>query len=152
MLIPKTCVQVGVVVADLERTMRALAEVFSLAPREVFIQPPPDRPDMRMQYRGAATDSRIQVAMYALGPIDLEIIQPLEGPSIWQDFLDAHGEGIQHLRFNTPDLAAITSYLEAHGIALIEDGGGFNRQVHWGYFDTDDLLGFTLEYVQVPEE
>src|SRR2546430_17046949 len=30
-------------------------------------------------------------------PVDVELIQPVEGPSIYKEWLDKHGEGVHHI-------------------------------------------------------
>jgi hypothetical protein len=145
------CVQVGVVVKDLDNTVRKLSEVFGIGPFRIVVQPPPDRDDIEQTYKGERVDSAIRIAYTDLGPIELEVIEPLRGPSIWHDFLEQHGEGIQHIRFNTTDIAAATESLAKHGIDVIHQGTGISPGVVWSYFDTAPSMGFTIEVVQRPE-
>ena len=37
-----------------------------------------------------------------MGTVELDLIQPMEGKTIWSDFLSERGPGIHHLRFNVP--------------------------------------------------
>ena len=37
-----------------------------------------------------------------VGPIVVELIQPVQGPSIYQEWLDAHGEGLHHIAVMRP--------------------------------------------------
>jgi methylmalonyl-CoA/ethylmalonyl-CoA epimerase len=37
-----------------------------------------------------------------IDPIDFEILQPLEGPSIYKEFLEKRGEGLQHVSVVSP--------------------------------------------------
>lgn len=43
---------------------------------------------------------RDQVCFADVGDLAVEIMQPLYGPSIFQEFLDTRGEGIQHVAFD----------------------------------------------------
>ena len=36
------------------------------------------------------------------GPIVFELIQPLDGPSIYKEWLDEHGEGLHHVACMRP--------------------------------------------------
>jgi hypothetical protein len=43
---------------------------------------------------------RAKLAFLNLENIELEIIQPIDGPSTWQAFLDKNGEEIHHIAFH----------------------------------------------------
>ena len=92
-------VQIGVIVRDLDRTVKFLSEVFGLGPFR-YITYPPDRDDMETTYRGEPGAYSHRIAFTELGPVELEIVQPLTGESGLTEFLEEHGEGIQHIRFN----------------------------------------------------
>ncbi len=143
----KTAIQVGVVIKDLEQTMRQLAEVFGIGPFRVIECPPPGREQSQVYY-GRPARFRTRQAFADLGSIELELIQPLEGQTIWSDFLEAHGPGIHHLRFNVPDHAAVTAHLAAKGIRTTQQGDGIREGTHWVNYETEPLLGFTIEIMQ----
>ena len=77
-----------------------------------------------------------------------ELIQPFEGiKSIWTDFLDTKGEGIQHLAYAVDDIDAEEARLVKKGFSVLyrirfEEGGGDT------YFETDALGGVLLAIVQ----
>jgi methylmalonyl-CoA/ethylmalonyl-CoA epimerase len=71
--------------------------------------------------------------------LDVEFISPIEGKSIYRDFLDKHGEGIHHIAFLVDDLDAEMAKLVSRGIGVITsvkrpNGRGF------AYFDFGDCL------------
>ena len=71
--------------------------------------------------------------------LDVEFISPVEGDSIYRDFLNKNGEGIHHIAFMVDDLDAETDKLVARGIPVITSvkrstGRGF------AYFDFGDCL------------
>jgi len=71
--------------------------------------------------------------------LDVEFISPVEGDSIYRDFLNKNGEGIHHIAFRVDDLDAETDKLVAKGIPVITSvkrstGRGF------AYFDFGDCL------------
>jgi hypothetical protein len=146
------CVQVGVVVKDLDKTVRELSEVFGIGPFRIVVQPPPDRDDIEQTYMGKPVDSAIRIAYADVGRIEFEIIEPLTGPSIWLDFLEQRGEGIHHVRFNTTNIQPAIEHLASQGIDVIHQGTGINPGIVWSYFDTAPRIGFTVEVVQRPED
>jgi hypothetical protein len=149
---PLDCVQVGVVVKDLDKAVRELSEVFGIGPFRIVVQPPLDRHDIEQTYRGAPVHSRIRIAYADLGRVELEVIEPMTGPSIWLDFLEQHGEGIHHIRFNTTNIQPAIEHLSCHGIDVVHQGTGINPGIVWSYFDTAPRIGFTVEVVQRPED
>src|SRR5512133_865896 len=94
-----TFVQIGVVVADLDETIKNLGEIFGIGPFRVIDWPPEGRTDIRKYYYGEPGNFTARMAFTELGPVELELIQPVEGESIWADFLREKGGGIHHLRF-----------------------------------------------------
>lgn len=145
----KDFVQIGVVVRDLERTLRGLSETFGLEPYRMVDYPPADRADMKLTYHGEPAVFSHRIAFIDLGPVELEIVQPLEGESGLTEFLAKHGEGLHHLRFNVPDLRPVFDHLEAHGVRSVMTGSGLRPGTEWAHLDTGDLVGFVVEVMNV---
>src|SRR5512146_185183 len=112
----KNFVQIGVVVADLEKSIHYLGEIFGIGPFRIVDWPPPGREDIQKFYYGEPGNFTARMAFTELGPVELELIQPLEGESIWADFLRDHGGGIHHLRFNVADTQPVQEYLAEKGV------------------------------------
>ncbi len=142
-----TAVQVGVVVRDIEKSMRELTEAFGIGPFRVVDCPPPGREDR--QFRdGRPIRFRTRQAFASLGAVELELIQPLEGPTIWADFMAAHGPGIHHVRFNIENLEEVIAALAGRGIRVTQEGAGIREGTRWVNFDTEDRVGFTVEVMK----
>jgi len=83
-----------------------------------------------------------------MGPYFIELLQPFEGiKTIWLDFLESKGEGIQHLAYQVDDIDAEEARLVKNGFSVLyrirfEDGGGDT------YFETDEVGGVLLSIVQ----
>lgn len=142
-------VQIGVVVRDLEKSMQALTEIFGIGPFRIIDWPPADRTDIERFYHGQPGDFTARMAFTELGPVELELIQPGEGQSIWSDFLSEHGEGIHHIRFNVPDLDPVIEYLGDHDVSVAQMGSGLRPGTTWANFKTDAIVGFTIEAMKV---
>jgi len=143
----RTAVQVGVVVRDLEQSMAALTGVFGIGPFRVVECPPPGR-EQKQFYHGQPARFRTRQGFADLGSIELELIQPLDGKSIWADFLAERGPGIHHLRFNVPDHQAVTTYLKTKGMPPTQEGAGIRDGSYWVNYDTEKLVGFIIEILQ----
>ncbi len=140
-------VQVGVVVRDIEKSMRELTDVFGIGPFRVVDCPPPGREDRQLR-DGRPIGFRTRQAFASLGTVELELIQSLEGPTIWADFLAAHGPGIHHVRFNVENLEEVIDALAGRGIAVTQEGAGIREGTRWANFDTEDRVGFTVEVMK----
>ena len=141
-------VQIGVVVEDLDRSIQVLSEVFGIGPFRTINWPPADRIDIQRTFRGQPGNFTARMAFTGLGPVELELIQPLEGESIWADFLEEHGEGIHHIRFNVSDLEPVFEHLAGHGIEVAQMGSGLRPGTIWANFDTEGKVGFTIEVMK----
>lgn len=142
-------VQIGVVVADLEKAIQHLTEVFGIGPFRVIDWPPEGRTDIQKYYHGQAGNFTARMAFTELGPVELELIQPLEGQSIWADFLRDRGGGIHHLRFNVDEIEPVQEYLAAHGIVSAQHGSGIRPGTTWMNFASEEKVGFVIEIMKV---
>ena len=103
----------------------------------------------RVVYGKPADDVKNLARMAKMGQVQFELLQPISGQSVQREFLDRHGEGINHLGFFVDDLDKEVAKLEKKGFKVISsgkyvDGGGF------AYFDTDKVGGVLFELVQWP--
>jgi methylmalonyl-CoA/ethylmalonyl-CoA epimerase len=140
--------QIGVVVRDIHQTMKVLTEVFGIGPWRVFNIPPEDHKDLPRFYYGKPTNYSSIQAFAELGPVELELIQPLEGESIFTDFLEKRGPGIHHIRFNIEHMEPVVEHLKNHNIGVAQSGLGIRPGTEWANFDTERLIGFTIEVLK----
>jgi len=136
-------VQIGIVVADRDRTTRLLTSLFGIGPFRLVEWP--DQPESKYYYRGAEQHIRIKQAFVQLGDIEVELIQPLEGHSGYQDFLDQTGGGIHHVLFEVPDIDPVIQELAKAGVTVLQSGTGIRPGTRWALMDTQNLLGFLVE-------
>ena len=142
--------QVGIVVRDLDRAMRAYWEGFRIGPWRVYTYGAPLVKDMT--YRGRRQDFCMRIALTQAGPTIVELIESVEGPNIYEEFLREHGEGIHHVMSIVEDFDLALERMAAAGYPLIQSGRGFGADGSGGYayFDTIADLGLILELVEVP--
>ncbi|MDD5082554.1 MAG: VOC family protein [Dehalococcoidales bacterium] len=136
--------QIGVVVRDLERAIKYY-ESLGIGPfkttsvsgwyREMRGKPAPD------------IENRVAVAR--LGPVDFELVQPVSGHSIQQEFLDKHGEGINHLGFRVDDLDNEIAEMEKKGFkGIYSTRGAKGDPIRGIYLATDTIGGILFELVR----
>ncbi len=91
-------------------------------------------------YRGKRT-------FFYLGPIQIELIELIDGKTIHEAFLKEKGEGVHHIAFEVDNLEKSTGNAEKAGLKVIQsftrpDGSGF------AYLDTDKTGGIIFELIQ----
>ena len=107
-------IQVGVVVKDLDKVVERLTSLGIGPFTSMHI---PD--DAEQWFRGKPLDAKFKISGAKLGEIVLELIQPLEGKSPHQEFLDSQGEGIQHIAFAVDDLDREVARLTKKGVNVL---------------------------------
>jgi catechol 2,3-dioxygenase-like lactoylglutathione lyase family enzyme len=137
-------VQIGIVVRDLERSTQLLGELFGIGPFR-FIEWP-NRPDSKYWYRGTEEHIKIRQAFVQVGPLELELIQPLEGErNAYREFLESKGGGIHHVLFEVEDMENVINAVSKRGIGILQSGTGIRPGTRWALLDTQDVVGFLLE-------
>jgi catechol 2,3-dioxygenase-like lactoylglutathione lyase family enzyme len=144
--------QIGYVVRDLDAAVRAYADRLGIGGWLLYTYGAPMLKDMT--YRGRPQPYRMRLALTQCGDMQLELIQSLEGPNIYEEFLERHGEGIHHLGVLVPDLAEGVRAMERQGYQVIQSGGRHGKRGDGGfaYFETEPLFATTLELIQRPVE
>ena len=104
------------------------------------------------EYRGGPTDFSVLLALSDGAP-QLELIQPVRGPGIHEDFLNARGEGLQHLGVIVPSVARTVEQMAGAGYEVTQSGAGFGADGDgvYAYFGTEAELGVSIEAVEPPE-
>lgn len=119
--IPSThMTQVAIVVRDIERSAKAYAEFFRLPVPQIILTDGVEKANTR--YKGEPTEARAKLAFFNMGSLSLELIEPVGGPSTWQEFLDRHGEGIHHIAFNVKGMDEILVNLDQRGVPTVQRG------------------------------
>ena len=65
-------------------------------------------------------DQGVRAALLAAGESEIELLEPLGGSSGLARFIERHGEGLHHLCFDTPDVAAELGAVKAKGAELVD--------------------------------
>ena len=89
--------QVSYVVRSMEASLGRYEEIYG--PFETMQA---DLPDCTI--RGEQANCRLKIAINRSGPIEVELIEVLEGNTTHSEHLSAHGEGLHHVRFRVSDI------------------------------------------------
>ena len=143
--------QIGILVPSLEEGMRRYSELWGLGPWIGWTYGPETVP--RLRYRGVPGSYTLRLALASAEP-QLELIESVEGPSIYEEWLAEHGPGLHHLGFWVESLDDAVAQMEAAGFALLQSGAGYGLHGDgaFGYFDTLGALGVILEAIELVRE
>ena len=75
--------------------------------------------------------------------MQIELMQPLSGRSIYDEHLETRGEGLHHLKLFYPDCSAALERFRAQGISVIQSGKIDADEFY--YLDTEESLGYVVE-------
>ncbi len=136
-------VHICVVVRDVEKTAGAFAEKFGIGPWRIRVV---HTPSSRASVRGEPVDYTLKFGHARVGPVTLELVETVEGKTIYQEFLEEHGEGIHHIGVPTPvPFDAELEKWRGQGIEPLQVNWMEDPEEGWAYMDTHGLVGCILE-------
>lgn len=136
-----TFTQLAFVVDDLVATARRWVDLYGVGP--FYVLPSGSHEGI---YQGEPVTVLSQIAVSQAGPLQIELIQPLEdGPSVYRDFRRA-GAGTHHIATITKDYDRAIAHYERLGfapaMALRTPGGRV------AYIDTSADVGLYTEIIE----
>lgn len=138
--------QVCVVVKDLQASMERYSSQFGIGPWRVYTFEPPSHTQTTV--RGRTVFYRMRLALAQVGSLMWELIEPLEGESIYAELLREKGEGLHHVACFVEDFGQAIAGLKAQGIEILQSGNW--NGITYAYMDTQGPLGAILELVKIP--
>jgi methylmalonyl-CoA/ethylmalonyl-CoA epimerase len=133
--------QVGIVVQDMDKAIQNYGEVFGISFHKVVV---PDY--FNRVYRGKPENFRMKIGLAMMGDLQIELIQPLEGKTIYAEFLEKWGNGIHHLGFDVNNLDERVAIFHKLGIGVLMSGERVGGK--FAYMDTDGTFGIIIELIQ----
>jgi methylmalonyl-CoA epimerase len=129
----KSVDQIGIVVRDIDKAVESWSSLFGIGP---WVFKDIDETD------AGGHRIRVRRAFASLGPMQFELMQPVEGRLAISDFLDTHGKGVHHLCFVVDDVDEEAGKLAEQGVEVLETVPG--RYAHLG---TDGSCGVICEFL-----
>jgi len=129
----------SIAVRDMDEAIRFYTSI-GIGPFEDY---PPLKEYTKIDVPDEVGFRNLKIKVVQIGPIQIQLIQPGEGKSLYKDFLEKKGEGVYHLGFVVDDVDHSEAELKKLGLRVIssgrrEDGSGFS------YLDTAGKGGVTL--------
>ena len=144
--------QVAVVVRDLDAAMERYATQLGIGPWDVYTYGPHRM--HTMTFRGRDQPYVMKLALAQVGSRQYELIEPLEGPTTYHEFLDERAEGLHHLGYYVDDIDAEITRMAALGHPLLQSGRGFgvDGDGAYAYFDCEAAFGCIVEAITPPRQ
>ena len=142
--------QIGVVVRDVAQAVAYYSDTLGLGPFEPIYDFSPDK----SWYKGKASPLHLRISRTMWGAMEFELLQPLQGESIHRDFLESHGEGLQHLGCDVTNYDEVVQMMHKAGFkqemaleTYVPRRDCFSKA---SYFDTGRIGGVLIEVMWRP--
>jgi hypothetical protein len=143
--------QIGILVRNLHASVQAYRDVMGLDSWVGYTYTPDNLSEQR--YRRQVGRFSMMFALSAGNP-QVELIQPLSGPSIYHDWMKEHGEGLHHVAYVVESIDDGIDEMRCLGYPVIQYGAGYGLDGDgaFAYFDTTRDLGAILELRMLPTQ
>lgn len=140
--------QVCIVTPDMDATLEHFWTKLGVGPWRVYLFEPPD---LSVRLRGQEVICSWWLAMaFDPGGFMYEVIQPDQGPTIFQEFIDKHGGGIHHYAVATPNgFEETIEQFRQRGLGTLMEAQW--REMRVAFIDTEPLFGTPIEIWDLPE-
>ena len=140
--------QIGIVVRDLEATMRRYVDDFGIGPWDIVEFHPEDAPDLHEHGKRVGRSWRLASTM--IGRVQWELIEPLDDESVYARFLAEKGEGVHHIALAPSNFDEAVAAQAERGNELVLSGTFSGYRV--AYLATDRDLGVVAEIFSPPPD
>ncbi len=92
---------------------------------------------------------KLRAKFVEIGSVPIEFLQPLHDETSAKEFLDNHGEGVQHIAFAVDDLDEEMAKLAGKGVSVLIKGkapAAFGAES--AHFDTRQIGNFAIQLIQ----
>jgi hypothetical protein len=147
----KKIAQVGIVVSDAEKVAKNYWKIFGIGPWTLidFMHPTTTCDYFHGIPAAKGFDFKVKAAIAEFNGLEIELLEPVYGPSTHMDFLKTHGQGVHHISFHiVDDHDEIVEAMAKEGID-IEMAGVIGGSSRYTYLSTQDSLCTILECLKV---
>ncbi len=142
--------QIAWLTRDLEKSMQAWIDVLRIGPWRVFRFTDKTVKNLKVDGKPVEGPFEFRIGITHVGDMEIELIQPVHGPMIYEDYLQRRGEGLHHIKEKIPDdrIATVVEEYEGRGIEVTQTGQ-FVADFHF-YLNTEPKLDFVYELGNCP--
>ena len=136
---------ISIVVRDAEKTQKYY-ESIGIGP---WVDYPPMKEYVNINVPDENGFYNLKIKCVQIGPLQLQLVEPGEGDSLYKDHLEKKGEGVFHIGFEVNDISATDPKIEAMGLNVLSSGRRKNGS-GFSYLDTASEAGVVLLVRQSP--
>jgi hypothetical protein len=137
--IPMSISQVALVVRNMEKAMREYTETLGWGPWKIYEY---KRPRLHNTIvRGSPCECTWIGAETPVGETYIELLQPLDGASIFREFIDQRGEGLHHIGYwakSMEEAENIINAFAARGVPVLMSS--WIDQVYFYFLDSSPMI------------
>ena len=118
---------VGVIVHNLEDTLKIYESIFNLKPTTVK----------------TAMEGKARFALLPVGDSNIELIQPLDPNLPLSEYLRSHGQGIHHVCLGTDNIESEVDRMKKEGVAFAAEStkvGPYGAKIIFTKPETTDII------------
>lgn len=143
-------IEIAIVTADHRRTMEGLVRL-GIGPWRVYTFGPDNVSEQT--YHGEAAAFRLRVCFARSGNVTWELMEPIDGPTIFADYLTRRGEGVHHVAYDCRDIpmADRIRAFEARGFRCVQSGKWMGQN-HFAFFATEEATSTVFETYSFPPD
>lgn len=141
--------EICIVTKDHRRTIEGLLNL-GIGPWKSYTFSPENTTNQT--FRGNPSEFTLKVCFAEVGDITWELIQPLSGPTIFQEFLNRHGEGIHHVAWDCNGIPFADRLVEfkRRGCSLSQSGSWQGKN-NFAFFETEGEITTCMETYEFPD-
>lgn len=142
--------QIAWVTADIEATEKFLSVGFGAGNwtrmNDIHFSP------QDCTLRGEPADFTIHVSIVYVGDLQLEVIQPVRGASIYAEFLEKNGPGLHHVCFGVEDMDAALAAVAELGLTVHQAGSMMGGAMDFAYVDGTSAGAPYIELARIGDD
>ena len=142
--------QIAWVTRDLDRSLRAWVEDLRVGPWRVYTFSDETVKGLKVGGEPVTEPFKFRIAISWIGDMEVELIEPVYGRMIYQEFIERRGEGLHHIKekIADEDMAAVVGDWEARGFPVTQTGQFFKDFQF--YFYSEARIDFVSELGNCP--
>jgi len=138
--------KIGLVVDDIYVAAKNFSELFGIEMPKIMLPSEDYTPDPTGEtytiFRGEHVPARVKIANLQMGPVTVELLEPLDEASPYTEFKQKHGQGVNFITFTVNGFEEHIDFLEGKDIPLVHKGEyGSGR---YSFLDSVPQLGVML--------
>ena len=118
--------QIAWLTRDLEKSMQAWIDVLRVGPWRVFSFTDKTVKNLKVGGRLVEEPFEFRIGISSVGNMEIELIQPVRGPMIYEEYIQRRGEGLHHIK---EKLAGRSVGQGGEGLRVARRRGHANRSI-----------------------